>query len=510
MFKPKLPQAEPSRHRVETLLPSVRDQGCDGSRTVHAWLMSACGCLITLLLAIGLTGCDCDQQFSFIRVGASCEDEGEDEGEDEDEGTENNTNIGGATVPDPLPGVSGNAPDAGDRFGSALAQVEDFELPGITLSDTLVSLAVGAPGSDLGATNAGALWLQSLNDEFNVTAQVVIASNRGGLDNSLSAGDRFGSAVAVYPDLSSDEVSELLVGAPGDDEDSNDRGAVWLLSMDPDGSVSEQRKLESAGLNSVGLNADDQFGTALAVVDFNGDGISEIVVGAPGTDVDDNDDAGAIWVLSLRGTGFVDSGQPITTGLGGFDGELGAGDGFGSALASVGNLNADAVPDLVVGAPGDDEDGNNKGAIWILLMNEDGTVSNELRIGDDASVSELDLSNGDAFGSALTGLSNRPVSTSARVGVGAPGDDEAGSDSGAIWTLDLIANGVLQDASKTTQGRNGFDRPLDAGDRFGAALADLGDPDESGLTDLAVGLPGDDSSSDDSENQGIYWILTLN
>ena len=69
--------------------------------------------------------------------------------------------------------------------------------------------------------------------------------------------------------------------------------------------------------------------------------------------------------------------QKISSTQGGFAGLL-DGDYFGWSMASVGDLNGDGVVDLAVGAYADDDGGSNtganRGAVYVLFMNTDGTV----------------------------------------------------------------------------------------------------------------------------------------
>ena len=69
------------------------------------------------------------------------------------------------------------------------------------------------------------------------------------------------------------------------------------------------------------------------------------------------------------------------------------GDFFGFSAANIGDFNGDGIEDIVVGAPYDDDaslfdsliqrhDQTNKGAIYILFLNKDGTVKSHQKIPD--------------------------------------------------------------------------------------------------------------------------------
>ncbi len=80
--------------------------------------------------------------------------------------------------------------------------------------------------------------------------------------------------------------------------------------------------------------------------------------------------------------GTVLSHQKISDTEGGFKGALDKGDEFGSSVASLGDLDGDGVGDVAVGATDDDDGGENRGAVWILFLNPDGTVKSHQKISD--------------------------------------------------------------------------------------------------------------------------------
>ena len=122
------------------------------------------------------------------------------------------------------------------------------------------------------------------------------------------------------------------------------------------------------------------FGQAVARVgDLDGDGTPELAVAATRDD-DGSPDVGAVWILFLRPDGTVRAHQKISATAGGFGGALESGDGFGSTLVGPGDLDGDGVPDLIVGAGGDDDGGPDRGAGWILFLDRDGTVRDAQKI----------------------------------------------------------------------------------------------------------------------------------
>ncbi len=77
----------------------------------------------------------------------------------------------------------------------------------------------------------------------------------------------------------------------------------------------------------------------------------------------------------MEGLGFggtVKAHQKISDLQGGFTGILDNEDRFGVSVANLGDLDGDGVMDLAVGAPLDDDGGNDRGAVWILFLDYDG------------------------------------------------------------------------------------------------------------------------------------------
>ncbi|MGP4109391.1 FG-GAP and VCBS repeat-containing protein [Streptomyces sp. 4N509B] len=114
----------------------------------------------------------------------------------------------------------------------------------------------------------------------------------------------------------------------------------------------------------------DQFGSALAAGDVNGDGLADLAVGIPGTNANaDTTDTGAVaLILGSHDGPTGDNALLLDQDTEGVpdDGELT--DRFGSAVW-LGDMNGDGHPELAVGAYGETGNGtpdNPSGRVWIL------------------------------------------------------------------------------------------------------------------------------------------------
>ena len=339
-------------------------------------------------------------------------------------------------------------------------------------------------------------WFQKISD--------TAGSFTGTLDNS----DSFGHAVASLGDLDGDGVPDLAVGAYGDDDGGDDRGAVWVLFLNADGTVKGHQKIsDTEGGFTGALDNSDAFGISLTNLgDFDGDGVVDLAVGAP-SDGDGGYTRGAVWVLFLNSNGTVKGHQKISDTQGGFTGALDNYDYFGSAVANLGDLNGDGVTDLAVGAYGDDDGGSTRGAVWVLFLNSNGTVKGHQKISDTQGSFAGALDNTDYFGWSVADLGDLNRDGVTDLAVGAWGDDDGGSTRGAVWVLFLNSNGTVKGHQKISDTQGGFTGTLGDDDRIGRSVANLGDLNGDTINDLAMGATGDD---DGGSRRGAVWVLFLN
>lgn len=402
--------------------------------------------------------------------------------------------------------------NTGDKFGSCVAPLGD--LPGFGAPDSY-EIVVGS--REDGGLDRGAVWILSLDSAGSVAASQRVAGGAGGFPaGQLAENDRFGASVTALGDLNGDGVSEIAVGATGDDTGGSGAGAVWILFLEDDGTVVAQRKI-SEGLNGFSgtLDPGDNFGASVAGVgDIDGDGIGDLAVGALGDDADDNLVAfqhGAVWLLLLNADGTVKSDSRLGAETGGaFEGLVLPGDQFGTAVGAMGDLDGNGVPDLAIGAPFDDTGGNNRGAFYILFLEADATASSITKVGHGLAGFGPALEDQGQFGFAITPVGLLDGFSPHVIAVGARG---VNVNQGIVWlfgideTGQVSTGGTIDVPIRVGEGEGGFSAILDAGDFFGTGICALPDLDDNGVDDLVVVAPGD---ADGGDNTGAAWVLLMN
>ena len=340
-----------------------------------------------------------------------------------------------------------------------------------------------------------------------VLSEQKISATEGGFTGALQDQDVFGVSAAALGDLDGDGVGDIAVGAEFDDDGGLDRGAVWILFLDPNGAVKSHQKISATEGGFLGtLDDSDFFGVGVhALDDINGDGVRDLAVGAVEDD-DGGTDVGAVWILFLDPNGMVNSHQKISATEGGFTGVLDLDTNFGVSVAALGDIDGDGVCDLAVGANRDGDGGFRRGAVWILFLNSDGTVDSHQKISDTQGGFTGALSDGDIFGVMVSSLGDLDGDGLNDLAVGAGGDDDGGSDHGAVWVLFLNSDGTVKSHQKISSNEGGFTGTLGSGDNFGLGLAPLADLDGDGVVELAVGARLDDFPE---PRTGAVWILFL-
>ncbi|HGY91661.1 MAG TPA: hypothetical protein ENK43_10875 [Planctomycetes bacterium] len=411
-------------------------------------------------------------------------------------------------------------------YGSAHGAMALSVNPSLTADQVDDILALSC--MDLGAPGFDPVYSQGLLNAYAVAWQAALTLQDPSTvlfrqDAPLSE-DLYGTALAGLGDVDGDGIEDFAVGVPSDDQGGLDAGAVVVRSG-KSGQILYQ---------VTGAAAGDRLGAHLfSLGDLNGDGIRDFAVTDPNASLGPISGAGKVTILSGS------DGAQLFQVTGSTANER-----FGSSVLDLGDLNADGVPDVAIGAPRATVGGTLgigrvrilSGADLSLILNINGNAS----VGDAEFGSSLSLADdfdGDGLSDLLVGIPGAatlgPDTGRARLISTSDGSvliTMEGLESGARLGQSVAAwidadNDGIQDfvaAAPASAGLTGSNTgsaviysgadgsPFggwvgeNAGDLFGAFLATSDDVDGDGSPNLLVGVPGSDAWATDAGAIHVY------
>ena len=272
-----------------------------------------------------------------------------------------------------------------------------------------------------------------------------------------TANGQFSIACVVVGDMDGDGFAEYAIGASADPTAGDGAGRVFIYRGGP-------QNLGQGPAWVIDGQPGDLLGSALAAAgDVDGDGLADLLIGAPGSLGVNPSATGR--VLLVYGSRPLGQRAPVVIA-----GPVARGH-FGAALAGLGAFNGDALSDFAIGAP----DANaGAGLVEVFFGGRAPPAAPALTLHGRAS--------GDAFGSAVAGAGRFQGGAYTALAVGAPFRSVL-----HVWAgeVSLFRGGAPPDTTpmRTWEGSA-------AGDFFGTSIAGAGDVNGDGFDDVVAGAPG--------------------
>ena len=331
-------------------------------------------------------------------------------------------------------------------FGWSVASAGDVN------GDGYSDIVVGYPGYSNGELQEGGAFIyHGSASGINTTVAAIVEGNQ--------ASDGFGQTVASAGDVNGDGYSDIIIGAHLFDNGETDEGAAFIYHGGPGGiNIIAATMLQSNQASAL-------LGYSVASAgDVNGDGYSDVIVGAPQFTNGQNMEGvafifqGSATGISTTAAAMVESNQNFAF--------------LGNTVSSAGDVNGDGYSDVIAGAWAYDNGQADEGAAFLYLGSATGinVTAAAIRESNQAGASCGNVScagdvNGDGYSDLI---------------VGAPQYDNPEVDEGAAFVYHGSPDGL-----KPTSNWQVLE--VQGGANYGGTVACAGDVNSDGFSDVIVG-----------------------
>jgi hypothetical protein len=255
-----------------------------------------------------------------------------------------------------------NGVDVADYSGGSVSGAGDVNGDG--LDDLIIGAAFADPGEN---SWAGESYVVFGKSDSNLVDLAKIGAGGFRIDG-VDEADRSGLSVAGAGDVNGDGLDDLIIGASRADPGGVDRaGESYVVFGKADNNTVDLASLGAGGFRIDGIEARDYAGSSVAGAgDVNGDGLDDLIIGAPSADPGGVDRAGESYVVF----GKTDNANVDLAALGALGFRItgiDSGDYSGSSVSGADDVNGDGLADLIIGAPNADAGGSRAGVSYVVF-----------------------------------------------------------------------------------------------------------------------------------------------
>ncbi len=267
---------------------------------------------------------------------------------------------------------------AADGAGFAITGQTAGELSGFSVKgagdvngDGLADLVIGAPGASTSPGKTYVVFGKTTVTAVDLTTIAAGGAGAGGfVINGAVASDQSGYSVSAAGDVNGDGLADLVIGAPGSASNPGHSYVVFGKATTSNINLSDIAAQTGGGFVINGAAANDQSGWSVSSAgDMNGDGLTDLIIGAAHAAPGGLNTAGASYVVYGKTSSTAIDLSTVAQGQGGFviNGEAG-GNNAGVSVSAAGDVNGDGLADLIVGANTADPPGlNNAGRSYVIF-----------------------------------------------------------------------------------------------------------------------------------------------
>ncbi|WMS44552.1 hypothetical protein RDV64_09275 [Acuticoccus sp. MNP-M23] len=392
----------------------------------------------------------------------------------------------------------------GDEAGTSVSAAGDVNGDGID------DVIVGAPSGDDGGTYAGEAYVvYGQSGGLGTIDLSALTAAQGFIIQGDTSGDYAGTSVSAAGDVNGDGIDDVIVGATYGSDGGTLAGEAYVVYGQSGGMGNIDRSTLTAAQGFIiqGDTEFDQAGRSVSAAgDVNGDGIDDVIVGAPYGD-DGGRYAGEAYVVYGQSGGLGTIELSALTAAQGFiiQGDTG-GDQAGFSVSAAGDVNGDGIDDVIVGARNGNDGGSRASEAYVVYGQSGGvgTIDLSALTASQGFIIQGDAS-GDQAGWSVSAAGDVNGDGIADVIVGAPFGDDGGSIAGEAYVVYGQSGGLgTIDLSALTAAQGFIIQGDTFNDAAGWSVSAAGDVNGDGIDDVIVGAP---SGSDGGNAAGEAYVV---